>query len=247
VLLAALAEPSVPGAVVIVVAVALGTATQRLTGLGFSLVSAPVLVAVLGPHDGVRLANELALLAQLSTLGLLWSDVRWRDGSRVLVPALLVTPVAALVVRNTDQSALSVVAGVLTLLVAAAMASRVRVRSLSGRGGAVAAGVTSATMNVMSGLSGPPVAMYALNAGWPPHAFRATLTAYFAALNLAAIAALGVVMPSPGLAVGLAAALVGGLVAGHQLVGRVDGERLRGAVLVVAITGGLVAIGKGLS
>ncbi len=245
-LLAALAEASVPGAMIIVIAVTLGTATQRLTGLGFSLVSAPVLVAVLGPGDGVRLANELALLAQVATLSLVWNDVRWRDGGRVLLPALVVTPLAAVVVKAADQAVLSVVAGVLTLLAVGVMASRVRLRSLTGTGGAVTAGAMSATMNVMSGLSGPAVAMYAINAGWPPHGFRATLTAYFAALNLAAVIALGPVLPSPGLAIGLAAALVIGLVAGHQLVGRVDGERLRVAVLVVATFGGVVAIAKGL-
>ena len=48
-------------------AVLLG-ATQRLTGMGFALVSAPLLVAVLGPLTGVQLLQVFGIFASALVL-----------------------------------------------------------------------------------------------------------------------------------------------------------------------------------
>ena len=51
-----------------VVAVLLGAATQRLTGMGFALVSAPLLVAVLGPLTGVQLLQVFGIFGSALVL-----------------------------------------------------------------------------------------------------------------------------------------------------------------------------------
>lgn len=45
-------------------AVAVGTALQRLTGIGFALVAAPLLVLLLDPFHGVLVANAAITLAR---------------------------------------------------------------------------------------------------------------------------------------------------------------------------------------
>ena len=70
-------------------AVAVGAATQRVTGLGFSLVSAPFLVLLLGPFAGVLVANVLGVAVSSLVLAQLWRDVDLRRALLLTVPALV--------------------------------------------------------------------------------------------------------------------------------------------------------------
>jgi uncharacterized membrane protein YfcA len=98
-------------------------------------------------------------------------------------------------------------------------------------------------MNVVSGMSGPPVVLYAVNAGWPPDRARPTLQLYFLGLNSTALAVLG--WPArlpltvlPGVAVGL---LLGAVLARRPSDGLV-----RWVTLIIAGVGSLLAVGRGL-
>ena len=44
-------------------AILLGALTQRLTGMGFALVAAPLLVVVVGPLTGVQLLQVIGIVA----------------------------------------------------------------------------------------------------------------------------------------------------------------------------------------
>lgn len=235
------------GFVAIVVGVLAGSITNRVTGLGFSLVCSPVMVLVLGPRDGVRLLNMVSVAVSLSNLVPNWRGMRRADLVRLLVPALAWTPVAAAVVRRTHEDLLLVGAGLVTLAAALLIFRSTTVSALQGPAGAIGAGTVSATMNVIGGLSGPPVAMYALNGGWSPAEFRGTLQAYFLALNVVAVWSLGPVAPPVGLVGGILAAVLGGVVVGGVLAARVDPARFRVLVIVVVCAGALAAITRGLA
>ena len=230
-----------------VVAAVAGVVTQAVTGFGFSLVCAPFLVVTFGPVDGVRLVNILALTVNVVLLAREHHGTRVPDAVRLLIPAALVAPLAAWVVRHADEDVLTIVAGVLVLLAAAALATGARWRALRGTGGVVVAGGVSAAMNVASGVGGPAVAMYALNAGWPPTEMRPTLQLYFLGLNVISIAALG---PPDGVGAGSMVGLLGGVLVGFVLGGplarRADAAAVRRTALLVAAAGGAVAIARGL-
>lgn len=66
--------------------IALGASVQRLTGMGFALVAVPALVLLLGPAEGVVLANCAA--GVISAVGLV-------DGWREVRPAAMVPLVLA--------------------------------------------------------------------------------------------------------------------------------------------------------
>jgi uncharacterized membrane protein YfcA len=219
-------------------AVAGGAVAQAVTGLGFSLVSAPLLIALEGPRDGVRLNLVLSVLVNLVLLVPQRDDVRRRDAVRLLVPAAIATPIAAWATSRVDTDALLVVAGVLTAAGALALLTGARLR----RSSATVAGVLSGIMNTVAGIGGPVVAMHALHEGWPAHERRATFQLYFLGLNLVGLLALGPRWPSPVLLVGLAA----GFLAGRAVAPRVPEHAARTATLVVAIAGGLVAAGRGV-
>lgn len=244
--MAALGDVSAWSAVAMTVAVGAGMATAVVTGLGFSLVAAPVMVLVLGPAHGVRLNNMLSVAVSAS-VGLTHRDgLRWRDAGRLLVPGIAVTPAAAWAAHRTDATVLGIVAGTVTVATAAILARGVRSRHLVGTGGLLSAGGISGTMNVLSGLSGPPVAMYAINAGWHPDELRSTLSVYFLGLNVAAVGALGPLSVPVPMATGLVAALVVGWLVGRAVSGHLAVERVRAAVLGVASLGGVAAVVRAL-
>lgn len=215
--------------------VAVGGLAQSVTGLGFALVAAPGLIALLGPSEGVAVVVLLGTLASIIPLLGQWRGVRVRDGVTLLVPTLLATPVVGLVVAGLDTGVLAVAAGVAVLLGVVALWRGLRWAGLVSIPGAIGTGITSAVLNVIGGVGGPPVGLYAANAGWPPDESRATLQAFFLIQGLVTAAVLGVAWPTPG----MVAALVLGTLAGMWVAPRMPTDRARVAVLAVAAFGGV--------
>ena len=81
-----------PTLVAVLISVASAAATQRITGLGFALVSAPLLVLAEGPHNGVLLANLLSLVTNLVVLAQTWRSVEPRRVALLAVAALCLVP-----------------------------------------------------------------------------------------------------------------------------------------------------------
>lgn len=91
--------------------VVVGALTQRITGIGFALVCAPILVLVAGPYEGVVLANLLSLAVNLIVFTTGWRDTEWVKGLLLAVPALLAIPLGAYVARTMPPAPLMVVIG----------------------------------------------------------------------------------------------------------------------------------------
>ncbi len=226
-------------------AVGLGAAAQAVTGFGFALVCGPFLVVALGPADGVRLTILLSCALNVLVLLREVRGVLIRDGALLLAPAAAVTPLAVWLTARADQRLLTVAAGVLTLLSTVALARGLRLRRLQGMMGAAIAGTVSAVMNAIGGLSGPAVALYAVNAEWPPISTRPTLQAYGLGLNIVALAVLG--LPSLSMAAPLVIGLgVGGTV-GILLAERLPQAGVQRITLLLAACGGLLAVAHGLA
>jgi uncharacterized membrane protein YfcA len=227
--------------------VAAGSFAQVVTGFGFSLVCAPVLVAATGAASGVRLANTLALVLNVAVLTREWRHARLRAALALLVPAVAVTAPVAYVVHRSDPELLSVTAGVVTIVATVALARGLQVARLRGRAGAVGAGAVSGAMNVIAGVGGPAVAMYALNDEWPQATMRGTLQVYFLGLNIVSVIALGPVRPSVRVASGVVAAAAVGFAGGAMVATRVDPVAVRRMALVLAACGGVAALVRGLA
>lgn len=224
------------------IAVAAGALAQWVTGIGFALVCAPFLIALLGPEEGVRAAVVLGIPLNITMLVASRRDLKAGDALLLLVPAALVMPLAGAAVRRTNSTALSFAAGVLTIVAAGLLATGRRAARIHGRAGAIGAAIVSAAMNAIAAIGGPAVALYSINAGWRPEAARATLQAYFLGLNIITLVVLGFAWPALPLVVGL----VLGLAAGALVAGHVPVEAARIATLAVAAAGGCAAIARAL-
>lgn len=228
------------------VAVVAGAGTQRVTGLGFSLVSSPFLVLLLGPFEGVLLANALSLAVNLVVLAQTWRAVEVRRALLLAVPALLAVVPGAWVAQRLPAPVLSVLVGSLVLLALLASLLVQRARVLRGRRGAVTAGAASGFMNVTAGVGGPAITLYAISTGWQHRAFVATVQLYFALLNAGSLLVKGWPQLPPSAWAVAALALTVGMLAGHRLAAVVPPQRARAAVVALALAGSALTVGKGL-
>ncbi len=228
--------------------VAVAAAGQAVTAIGFSLVAVPFVSIAAGPAAAVPAVNLLAAGLNAVMLAHEFRATRWRDALRLFVPAAVVIPVLGVAVDRLNTDALSVINGVAILAAAALLATGVRAPSLRGRRGAALAGATSGAMNVASSVGGPAAAMYAINAGWPTHAYRPTMQAYFLGINVLSFALRGVPrVDEASLLPLLAVAMVFGWIVGRGVARRVEDQAVRNLILLLAAVGGTVALARGLT
>ena len=230
----------------VLVAVLVGTLAQSISGIGFALVCGPLLVAALGAQDGVRLSVLLSLVLNSVLLARLWREVDVRTTLLLLVPAALTTPLWAVLSRRLPERAGAAAAGAVVVIGVAVLALGLRWHAARGRRGAVAAGALGALTNVLAGVAGPVVALWAANAEWPQRTQRASLQAFFLGLNCVALPSLGTPRVGAGLLAGCLLALAGGALLGAPLSRRVSEAAARRTTLALAGAGGAVVLVRAL-
>jgi uncharacterized membrane protein YfcA len=225
--------------------VALGASVQWLTGMGFALVAVPALILLLGPGDGVALANCAA--GAICAVGLTrgWSSVRLRAMVPLVVASVCTVPLGTWVTGRLSEPILLVVMGGLVTGAVLLVMSGLRVPALSGLGGALTAGAAGGFMNSVAGLGGPPISLYAVNAGWSVRELVPNALFYGVVVNVVSVAANGIPRLGAGRWTVTAAGLVIGTLIGTALAGRVPERQARWLVLALAMTGGLTALTKG--
>ncbi|MGW0817974.1 sulfite exporter TauE/SafE family protein [Streptomyces viridiviolaceus] len=226
--------------------VMVGACVQWLTGMGFALVAVPALVLLLGPSQGVALANCAA--GAISAAGLVggWRRVRLTAMVPLVVASACTVPAGTWVAARLPQPVLLVGMGLLVTLAVLLVMRGLGVSALTGAKGAVVAGSAGGFMNASAGLGGPPLSLYAMNADWTVHEFVPNAQFYGIVVNAFSIASNGVPRLGPtGWTTAVAAAAVGAVV-GKVLAARVPERRARQLVLLLALAGGLSTLVKGL-
>ncbi|HEY0247879.1 MAG TPA: sulfite exporter TauE/SafE family protein [Gryllotalpicola sp.] len=227
-------------------AVFVGALTQRMTGLGFALVAAPLLVVVAGPVQGVLLGNVLSAMLCVIVLASVWRQIWWRRALLMIAPALVTVPIGAWVTRRVPTPLLLIVVGAVALVAVLMAAASSRVRLLPGRIGAVVGGGLSGFMNATAGVGGPMLAAHALSDRWPRDTFVATGQLFLLVLNLLSITTKGVPHVSLVVWAGVLIALALGAACGHVLGPKVPAGAGRRLVLILAAIGSAAAVVRGV-
>ncbi len=219
---------------------------QRLSGIGFSLVAAPVLALISGPRSGVTLTNLLAIVVALVVFA---TSARRVDRAKalILIPAGLIGVLPGTVLlRLLPPGQLQVAVGTFTALGLAAVLLAPRLRAGAGPVTTGCAGLASGFSAAAAGAGGPALTVYAVATSWPQPEFVATGQLSYATQGAAALAIKG--FPSfPSAWLGAtAAAVLCGLLAGHLAGRRVDGARARRAAVAIAGLAALATVVKGL-
>ena len=221
--------------------VLVGAVVQGCVGLGLGLVAAPVMALLdptLVPATILLVTSVLPVLTAVRELDDVdWSGLRFSLGGRlpgvVLGSWIVVTQPA----RTTAIVVAVVVLGAVVLS-ATSWDARPTPRSL------LVAGVVSGVSGTATSIGGPPVAMLYQRASGST--LRSTMGMYFLVGNLLSVAALAIAGEIGERELLRALALLPFLLAGFwisgPLRGRVDGGRLRVAVLVVSAAGAVVLL-----
>lgn len=238
--------------VVLLVAVAVGGALQRVAGMGFAMVVAPFVVLLLAGQQGVVLTNMLGAAAGLLLVWPTRADVSWTRLALLTVSTVVGAAAGALVVSSLDVAVLRIVLGVVLIAAIAISlrAARLSVHVTDPRWALLAGGATG-TLVTMSGIGAPPMTVYAVASNWPHRSFAATMQPYVAVSS--AIGAGTLLLASPASLpqlpawtwVAAAVALVIGLIAGNLLSRVVSEAAGRHVVVVLGLIGAVTAIVAG--
>jgi uncharacterized membrane protein YfcA len=240
-------------AVLIGLAVILGAMAQRVSGMGFALVAAPVLVLLIGPFDGPLMVNICGAASAFIVLTRVWRHVDWGQYARLVVPALLAIVPGSLVAVLLAGPILQIVIG--SILVLALTMSLVVTRSdrlFSRTPAAIGAGAASGFMSATAGISGPPIGIYGILTRWEHRPFAATLQPYFVTLGTAAF--VGKIVADGGrlpdydwwLWVLIVACTIVGLTVGEVIARRISAAVARRVVIAISYLGGIAAIIDGV-
>ncbi|MEU6352390.1 sulfite exporter TauE/SafE family protein [Streptomyces sp. NPDC047072] len=234
------------GEVPLAAIVLLGSCVQWLTGMGFALVSVPALVLLLGPVEGVVLANCAA--GAICSVGLLGGRrrVRLRSMAPLCAAAACTVPAGTWVTHQLPEPWLLLVMGALVTTATLLVMRGIRVPALHGTRGAIAAGAAGGFMNSAAGVGGPPISLYALNAGWPVREFVPNAMFYGVLVNAFSVASNGVPDLTGTQWATVVTAMTTGALLGRTLAGHLPEPRTRLLVLLLALAGGLTAVTKGL-
>lgn len=235
------------------VAVAVGAAMQRISGMGVGLIAAPVLSLLLGPVDGVLLVNLLAVINAATNTWGMRADVDWQKFAPIALAMVLGVVPGAWVVASAPTDVLLILVGALLLLALSIVTLGKRyVPRVEGVLPAAVSGAVGGFMNTLAGVAGPAITVYAEAARWPQKVYAATLQPIFlvgGALSFTVKVLSGaadITAIEPALWAATLTALAAGIAAGTKLAPRVPSTIAHKIALGLAFAGGATALVRGL-
>lgn len=239
---------------ILLLIVLIGSAMQRISGMGLGLIAGPVLMIILGPVEGILVVNVLAFANAGATTLTVREYVDWKKFALIASVLILGSIPAALLVREVSGDLLQVLVGALLLVALAATTfGKKYIPTVSGKTPALVAGVAGGFMNTLAGIAGPAITVYAQASRWPQQSFSATLQPIFMVAGAISFgtkmfAGAGSLSDTNWLiwpvgVIGMAL----GLWLGVMLSKKVPRESARKLALLLAAAGGLSALVRGLS
>ncbi|QAY68681.1 sulfite exporter TauE/SafE family protein [Xylanimonas protaetiae] len=239
-------------------AILVGGALQRITGMGFALVAGPFVVLMIGAEQGVLLINILGATSSLLIMLRVRKEVDWRWLAYLAAASVVTTPVAAVLLSGATGPALEATMGLAVVvgMTVALLADRLRTDGRLWREGArwpaLLAGAVAGVGSVAAGVGGPPMAAYAVLDKADPRRFAATLQPFFV-INATGSAVSKLLLtdapmpPLRGWQWGVVAvALVGASLVGDVVAKHVPRAAVRRVLIVVAYLGGTATLLRGL-
>jgi uncharacterized protein len=164
--------------------------TSGMTGFGFGLISVPVLLTIYDPATVVTLSLGLSFFTCMLVVYSAWRSTDTRVVLTMLPGAAVGLFAGAYLLAIANPDVIKIVAGTIVVIFSIVLLRGVSVRSAHSRIAALLAGGASGALATSTGLSGPPAVMLLAARDYQRDAFRATICAYFVAINVIGFAAL---------------------------------------------------------
>ena len=211
-----------------------GAFFQRLSGIGFSLLAAPLLVIANGPQQGIRLVNSLTLVVSVTVLISSAKDIDVVKAKR-LVPAGVLGALPGLALsRVLPSGPLEVTVGAIIGFSLTAIILTPDLRISPRMWHTVVAGAASGFTSATAGAGGPALAVYAVATRWPQKSFAATAQISFSVQAAVALGVRGLPQIAPHQLGIVLLAVLSGLVLGQFATGLVLLSQARRVAVVLA-------------
>lgn len=162
--------------------------TQSLSGFGLALVSMALLPSVIGIHMATPLVALVAIVIETVLLFRYREALDVRAIWRVVLAALIGTPLGVLFLSRVEENLALSILGVVIAGYALYALVGLRLPRLEGSLWAYSAGLVGGLLGGAYNTSGPPVILYADCRRWPPDIFKSNLQGYFIISSLAVMA-----------------------------------------------------------
>ncbi len=236
-------------AVMIALAVMLGAMAQRVSGMGFALVVAPVLVLLIGPFEGVLLVNLCGAVSASIVISRVWRHIDWRQFAMLGVPAVIAIVPGAFLSVLIGGPVLQIIVGA---IVVAALSTSLLMKYFDRRVAQVPAALISGTasgfMSATAGVGGPGMSVYAILTNWEQRSFAATIQPFFVVVGVTSFVT-KVTLNDTGLPdyewwlwVLIIACTLVGLTLGEIVSRWVSVRVARIMVIIISFAGGIIAI-----
>jgi uncharacterized membrane protein YfcA len=160
---------------------------QGITGFGFALVAAPVLMLFMDPQHVTPTVITVCLLPNLIVLADTRRSVRLRMVLPVLIGGLIGLPLGAYILSTIEPAPFKIAVGVIVLILSVVMLFGWKRPVRNVTAGLVPVGFMSGVLSTSTSIGGPPLVLFLANQGVPRDIFRANLVGYFTILNFCAI------------------------------------------------------------
>jgi len=168
-------------------AIFLAVFTQSLSGFGVALVAMALLPAMIGIRVATPLVAVVALVLEILLVFRYRHSLDVRAIWRVILAALIATPVGVYFLSNVDENVSLAVLGVVITGYAFYSLLGLKMPLLDGSFWAYLAGLFGGLLGGAYNTSGPPVILYADCRRWPPDEFKSNLQGYFVVSSIAVV------------------------------------------------------------
>ncbi|MDR3563327.1 MAG: sulfite exporter TauE/SafE family protein [Negativicutes bacterium] len=213
---------------------------QTVTGFGYAIITVPLLALVLGAKETVMLVIVTGLIIRLFLLRVIKKEGSFKAIMPLITASVIGAIPGAYMMTMISGDGLKIFMGIVLLLATAAMWKDFTVTVKHHKFTETIVGWTSGFLATTTGINGPPVILYYLNAKADENkaVFRANLTRYFLLINIASIiisyVAGTLVMGELWLhTLESIPALYIGFVLGEKFFHRIDAETFRKASLIM--------------
>ena len=221
-----------------------------LTGIGYALISLPILIIFLPPKPVVSIILILSIILNLIVLIEARRSVDLRRIWTLIAAGVVGMPFGTHLLKVADVNLLKVLIGAVITGFALALMKGFSRKVKHEKLALLPVGLTSGFLNGATAICGPPVILFFTNQGMEKQAFRANVVAYFLILNMFTIPYFilnGLITPPIIQAsLTLAPAMILGAVSGIIFSRRVREDIFRRIVLIIVALTGLFSIAAGL-
>ncbi|MCI0393460.1 MAG: sulfite exporter TauE/SafE family protein [Chloroflexi bacterium] len=162
--------------------------TQSLTGFGLSLVSMPLLTALLGLPVAAPLMAVVGLVSELILLINYRRAFNWPVVWRPIVASLAGIPLGVLALSRVDSRWLHLALGLVVAGYALYALLNLRLPAVRQQGWAYGMGFLAGLLGGAYNISGPPMIIYGHCRSWPPAEFKSNLQGFFVLNSVVVVA-----------------------------------------------------------